>query len=106
MPCMPWWLAIFLGSVVLTVLWFLERTRDLSFTVWATQMLPVLLVCELCYWYGFRKAPSFLSARYTMSAMTHTLGWVLALCILREGVTWRSVAGAVLIIGGALLVGK
>ena len=100
-----WIVAIACGSITLTLLWFFERTQDLTVSTWALKMLPVLVVCELFYWYGFRKAPSFIAARYTMSAMMHGLGWGLAVCLLGESVTLNAILGAGLIVAGSIVLG-
>ncbi|HUU98826.1 MAG TPA: hypothetical protein VM487_24100 [Phycisphaerae bacterium] len=101
-----WAASIAVGSIILTFLWYLERTTDVAVKAWATQILPVMVVAELFLWWGFRKAPNFIAARYTMSAMMHVLGWTLALCLLHEGASVKSVVGSALIIAGAVLVGK
>jgi len=100
-----WLLAIIIGSLILVVLWFLERTNSVGFMAWFTKILPVVILCELCYWYGFRNAPSFLTARYVMSGITHVFGWGLALAILHEGVdVWRLVSIGFVILGTAMLM--
>ncbi len=101
-----WVASIAAGSIALTFLWYLERTSDLSVQAWAFKMIPVMVIAELFLWWGFRKAPSFITARYTMSAMTHVLGWTLALCVLHEGASAKAVVGCVLIVVGAVLIGK
>jgi len=99
-----WLIGIVVGSLMLSFLWFLERTKDLNFITWITQILPVLVVGNLFYWYGFRSAPDFLTARYVMSAMTHTLGWLVALFILKEGVTPINLVGIGFIMLGILVL--
>jgi len=99
-----WILSIFIGSLLLSVLWFLERTKDITFSTWAFQMLPILILCELFYWYGFRKAPSFITVRYTMSIMTNLMGLVLIVHFLKEPIHIRQAIGAVLIIIGGFII--
>ena len=72
----------------------------MTFSTWAFQMLPVLILCELFYWYGFRKAPSFIMARYSVSAMTHLLGIFLVVFFLKEGISIKQGIGMTLMITG------
>jgi len=101
-----WVLALLIGSVFLSALWFMERTKDLSLHTWATKMIPIVIICELFYWYGFRNAPNFITARYTMSVMTHIFGWILVLFLLKEPVKYTQVLGAIFIIIGTYILGK
>jgi len=99
-----WVISIFIGSVLLSILWFMERTKDLTFSTWAFQMLPVLILCELFYWYGFRKAPSFLTARYLMSSITHVLGLLLVFFFLKEPFTIKQGIGIIFIVVGIIIL--
>lgn len=102
-----WLVTIVIASLILVLLWFFERTTDVSFKAWFTKILPIVIVCELFYWWGFRHAPSFLTARYVMSGITHVFGWVLALVILHEGVdVWKLVSIGLIIVGTAMLMIK
>lgn len=103
---MKWLLAIFIGSIALSALWFFERTRSFSFSAYAKIMLPLVLTVELFYWYGFYHAPNFIAARYTMSAITHTCGWILAIIFLSEPVKVSQILGAALIIIGSLIISR
>ena len=38
-----WLVALFIGSLLLSLIWFWERTTDLNFLFWITKMLPVLI---------------------------------------------------------------
>jgi len=95
-----WLVALFIGSLLLSLIWFWERTTDLNFLFWITKMLPVLIACEMFYWYGFRNAPSFLIARYSMSAMTHVLGILLVVVFLKEGIHLKQIFGILFIVLG------
>jgi len=99
-----WFWCILFGSLFLSVLWFFERTTALSFEAWVTRILPVLIVCQLFYWYGFRHAPQWITARYLMSAQTNIFGFVLILWILKEPVSIRQWVGVGLVLVGAFLV--
>ena len=99
-----WLLCMFIGSMMLTALWFFQRTEAMGWGMWATRIAPIVLVSDVFFWAAIRRAPSFVAARYTMSAMTHTLGLILAFAILHEECSWQKVAGIALIIGGSILV--
>jgi len=103
---MKWFLAMFIGSIALSILWFFERTRSFSFSTYAKVILPLVLTIELLYWYGFYHAPNFITARYIMSAITHTCGWILAILILSEPVKVSQIFGAILIIFGSFMIAK
>jgi len=99
-----WAVSIIVASILLTVLWFYERTTDLGFRFWIMVMVPLTAIIELGYWYGFRNAPNFLVGRYLMSFVTNGLGVVLAFWILREEVTVTKLLGLVLIVLGLVLL--
>jgi drug/metabolite transporter (DMT)-like permease len=98
-----WLLSLFIGSVILALLWFFLRTFDFSLRN-ALVIMPTVILANLFYWHAYRTAPSFLAARYLMSSMTHVLGWVLIIFILKEPVTIKQVLGTAMIISGIYLV--
>ena len=44
-----WLVTIVIASVILVLLWFFERTTDVTFKAWFTKILPIVIVCELFY---------------------------------------------------------
>ncbi len=95
-----WIISIFIGSVLLSRQWFIERTEDLTLVTWVFQILPILVIGQIFYWYGFRNAPNFIIARYTMSFITHIFGILVVIFFLKEGISIKQGIGMTLMITG------
>lgn len=66
--------------------------------------MPLTLLANLFYWHAFKYAPSFVSARYLMSVMTHTIGWLLIIFIFKEPITIKQIiAVGLILLGGWML---
>lgn len=101
-----WVVALFLGSLPLILLWIFIRRTDLNFLDFWIKIAPLCLIGNVFYWYAFRVAPSFVTARYIMSGITHTMGWLAVLIILKEPITWQQIIGAMFIMVGIWIMGK
>jgi uncharacterized membrane protein len=99
-----WFLGLLIGSLLLSLLWYIERTHAMTFSNWWLKVIPVMDLAELAYWYAFRNSPNWFVARYTMSAMTNTFGILMAVIFLKEGVEFKQAIGIVLIISGGYLL--
>lgn len=101
-----WILAVILGNLTLFWVWIFIRTTDLSFSGFWTKLAPLCLLGNLFYWYAFRTAPDFITVRYLMSGMTHLMGWLIVVFILKEPIMLQHIVGAGLIVLGAWIMGK
>jgi uncharacterized membrane protein len=99
-----WIFGIFIGSLFLTWLWYVERTNAMSFYIWWSRIVPITIVSELAYWYAFRSCPHWIAARYIMSAMTNILGLSMAFILLKEGINIKQAVGIAFIITGGFLL--
>lgn len=99
-----WMGALFAGSVLLSGLWFFERTSSMVIKTWVFPILPILILSELFYWYAFKNAPNFWQARYYMSAMTNTLGIAMAMIFLGETMSIKTAIGIAMIITGGIIL--
>jgi len=99
-----WAAAILLGSLFLVPLWFFNRTADMNLYNWFFKCFPFVIASNVLYWYGFRFAPDFVSARYTMSASTHIFGWLIVIFMLHEPIVAKQIVGVGLIIIGSYIL--
>ena len=98
-----WLLTLIIANLILVPTWYIIRKYDYS-----NGMLLLIsalsVVANLFYWHSFRTAPSFVTVRYMMSAMTHTMSWVMILLIFKEPISVQQVVGVGMIVGGGFLV--
>lgn len=99
-----WYLTLLLGSLCLIPLWMFIRMSDFTWFNLFVKILPLTILSNLFYWHAFHTSTSFLSARYTMSAMTQILGWLLIILYFKEHVHVRHVVGVVLVLLGGYLI--
>ena len=100
---MWWYLTLLLGSLCLIPTWVL--IRECSFTwVNLTKIISLSIVANLFYWHAFRSSPAFITARYSMSALTQVLGWLLIIFYFKEQIQIRHVIGVAMVVCGGYLI--
>ena len=73
-----WVISLTLANLLLVPVWYCIRKYGYSMNMMLFISI-MSVVSNLVYWHAFRNGPSFLTVRYLMSAMTHTMGWILIL---------------------------
>jgi drug/metabolite transporter (DMT)-like permease len=95
----PWYIGTLVGVISLVVLNSLERSLGVSWKSFFI-LLPILILCNQGFWYGFSKAPSFMLCWVLGSLLANILGWVSSIFILKEPYNWYQIIGCTIIFFG------
>lgn len=101
---MMWYIGTIVGSIALVALNTLERIHSMRDWVSYLFILPLLILCNQGFWYGFHHAPNFIQVWFLGSGMVAVGGWLSHIFILKETVSPLHIIGFLLIFAGAFLL--
>lgn len=98
-----WWIGTIIGALSLVTLNSFERKLEITFFN-ILILLPILIICNQGFWYGFKNAPNFMFCWILGSVIAGTFGWISNMLILHEPTNLTQIAGWMLSIAGLLLM--
>ncbi len=99
LPVIPWYVGTFVGVISLVLLNSLERCLGINLKSFLL-VLPILIICNQGFWYGFNKAPSFMLCWMLGSVLANILGWIVSIFVLKEQYNFYQIIGCVIIFIG------
>ncbi len=101
---MHWYVGTLLGSIALVALNTAQRLYGPREWTSYLFVIPLLLVCNQGFWWGFHHAPNFIQVWFLGTGTVATLGWLSHVFILHEPVNEYHIAGFVMIFVGSILL--
>ena len=102
---LPWWAFTLIGALSLTAMNSIKKLVAVSPVNWLF-LLPLLALCDIGFWTGFRMSNSFIATWFLGSAFTATLGLTVGLLFFDKVFVPAHIFGTLLIIVGAFLLVK
>ena len=98
---MPWYVGTLIGGISLALMNSVKKSIDLN-AVNFLYLLPLLIIVQLGFWYGFRHGNNFVVTWFTGSAMSASSAILISLFYFGEPFRWQIGVGVLLIILGQI----
>jgi hypothetical protein len=99
----PWYYGTILGTLALVIINSIERAYGMNWKMFLI-ILPILIVCNQGFWFGFYNAPNFMVCWVIGSVLAATMGWISNIFILKESYTIQQIIGNAIAITGLLVM--
>ena len=67
-------------------------------------LLPILIICNQGFWWGFYKAPNFMLCWAIGSVIAATLGWLSNIFVLKEPYNYYQIVGYSIVLFGLFIM--
>ena len=98
-----WYIGTLIGGITLALMNSIKKTFDLTFINFCV-ILPLLIIVQLGFWYGFRHGTNFVVVWFTGSAISASSAVLISLMYFKEPFRVSILVGILCIIIGQLLL--
>lgn len=91
----PWYVGTLIGAILLTLLNTIKTGMEINIPN-TFILLPILVLCNYGFWYGFRHAPVFLNCWFLGTALTVILGVLASVMWFHQAIALKTVVAIAL----------
>lgn len=98
----PWWVGTVIASICGIYMNMYFRIKEISL-INTLRCLPILIIINFGFWYGFRQSPSFVLTFLLMVAIPFILNIMIGVLYFKEIIEVRQIIGIILFLLGITL---